>query len=89
MFDWDDENSDHVRRHGVEPEEVEEAVTDPRRLGVAAYNTAREVRRGMLGATSAGRVLAVVLTRRAGRVRIITARDADGAEKKRYRTRGK
>jgi len=37
----------------------------------------------------AGRLLVVVLTRRAGLIRIVTARDATQGEKKRYRTRGK
>jgi uncharacterized DUF497 family protein len=89
MFDWDDTNTDHVRRHGIEPNDVEEPLTDPRRLSVAAYNIAGEARRGVRGATSAGRVLIVVITKRAGRTRVITAYDADRAEKKRYRTRGK
>jgi uncharacterized DUF497 family protein len=31
MFDWDDDNVEHVRRHGVEPEEVEEVLDSPAR----------------------------------------------------------
>ncbi len=86
-FDWDEANLEHIARHGVSPLEVEEAVTDPRRLGVPAYNLRGEVRWAVLGATEAGRVLFVVLTRRHGRIRVVTARDATPREKRRYRRR--
>jgi hypothetical protein len=89
MFDWDDENANHIAEHGVTPEEAEEAVTDPRRARAPAYRTATEQRLAYLGASTAGRVLYVVLTRRAGRLRVVTARDADRQEKRRYRERGK
>lgn len=29
MFLWDEGNDPHVRAHGITPEEVEEALTDP------------------------------------------------------------
>jgi hypothetical protein len=38
MFDWDDANIRHIAAHGVEPEEAEEALTDPRRVPGTAYN---------------------------------------------------
>lgn len=89
MFEWDEYNSTHIEEHSLEPEDVEEALLDPRRLGMPAYNVAGEVRRGMLGATGAGRILFVVVTRRGDAVRVVTARDANDWEKRRYRTRGK
>ncbi len=89
MFDWDEFNTSHVQRHGLEPGDVEEAARDPRRLGVPASNIGGEERRAVLGATGGGRLLVVVMTRRAGLIRIVTARDATPGEKKRYRTRGK
>ncbi|HXT35789.1 MAG TPA: BrnT family toxin [Chloroflexota bacterium] len=89
MLQWDEFNTSHVQRHGIEPADAEEAVTDPRRLGVPASNTGSEERRPVLGATAAGRLLVVVMTRRAGLIRIVTARDATQGEKKHYRTRGK
>jgi hypothetical protein len=42
-----------------------------------------------LGAREEGRVLFLIFTRRRGRVRAITARDATPEEKRRYRKRGK
>ena len=38
-FEWDEANEEHIARHGVTPEEAEEALTDPRRIGAPAYNT--------------------------------------------------
>jgi uncharacterized DUF497 family protein len=77
-----------VRQKGFEPDEVEDAFLDPRRLGAPTYNDGSEKRSGCLGATGS-RILFLVSTRRNGKVRIITIRDASPAEKRRYRTRGK
>ena len=89
MFDWDDGNVDHVRIHGIEPDEAEEVLLDPRALGVAAYNSRGERRQGALGSTGNGRVLVVVFTLRHGQPRVVTARDATLSEKRRYHQRGK
>jgi len=89
LFDWDDENSGHVRAAGFDPDEIEQALLDPRRVGANAYNAARERRWAALASTEGGRVLFVVFTRRRASVRVITARDATAAEKRRYRARGK
>lgn len=88
MFEWDEYNSAHIEEHGLAPEDVEEALLDPRRLGVSAYNVVGEERRGTLGTTGTGRILFVVVTRRGDAVRVVTARDANDWEKRRYRTRG-
>jgi uncharacterized DUF497 family protein len=48
-----------------------------------------EERRAIIGATSAGRIIVVVVTRRHDLIRVVTARDADEREKRRYRGRGK
>jgi uncharacterized DUF497 family protein len=85
-FDWDENNVEHVRRHGLEPADVEDAVLDRSRLPVDAHN-AGERRWALLGATDSGRVLFVVFTMRAGAVRVVTARDAIAGEKARYRWR--
>jgi len=88
VFDWDEANVTHLlTRHGVSPEEAEETFADPRRQTISAYNVPAERRRGLLGATGGGRVLVLIYTIREDSVRIITARDADGAEKRRYRRR--
>ena len=89
MFAWDEHNSDHVRRNGIEPEDVEDAVLDPGRLGAPAYDRGIEKRWALLGTTESGRVLFVVYTARRGRIRVVTARDATRSERRRYRMRGK
>jgi uncharacterized DUF497 family protein len=86
-FDWDDDNIEHISRHGVDPWEAEEALLDPGRIGTPAHNVGGETRRAALGATEAGRILFVVYTRRRGKVRVVTARDAENREKRRYRRR--
>lgn len=89
LFDWDEHNERHVREHGVEPAEAEEALADPDRLGTAAYRIARERRWAYLGAIEPGRILFVVYTHRARRIRVVTAREATDREKRRYRKGGK
>lgn len=69
----------------MEPGEVEEAVLDPEGFGVDAYNVPGERREALVGATEEGRVLFVVYAMRGEKVRPITARDADDAQKRRYR----
>ena len=88
MFESDDANVEHIAEHGVTPEEAEEAVTDPRRVRLDAYNAPTEVRRGYIGRTAADRLLAVVITRRGNRFRVVTARNATQTERRRYRGKG-
>jgi uncharacterized protein len=89
VFEWDEHNSMHIAEYGLSPEDVEEALVDPRRLGTPAYNVAGAERRAVIGATSEGSLLLVAVTRRGDVVRVVTARDANEWERKRYRRRGK
>ena len=83
-FIWDDANLEHIARHGVDDLEAEEALRDPRGVPAPAYN--RDERRlAFIGATSAGRRLYTVYTKRGGDIRVITAYDADAKQKRRYR----
>ena len=87
-FDWDDDNVEHIARHGVSPEEAEQALADPDQVGQPASRGASGERRwSLLGETDAGRLLSVVFTRREGLTRVITARDADEGERRIYRRR--
>ncbi len=85
MFDWDDANADHIARHGVTPEEVEEALNDRHRMSSTAYNAPDERRSAVIGATLDGRILFIVFTRRRGTTRVVTAWDANYKECRRYR----
>lgn len=77
-FDWDESNIEHIGRHGVNPEEVEEACyRHPRIL------KGKEGRYLIYGQTDDGRYLFVVTVYQGkGRMRVITARDMTEAEKK-------
>ena len=86
MFDRDDANVDHLARHNVTPEEAEEALQDPRRIGTPAYEVESERRWALIGATEDGRVLFVVFTRRGRQGRVVTGQDATPREKRRYRS---
>ena len=84
-FEWDEGNVDHLDRHGVNLPEAEEALSDPRRVGAGAYNMEAERRSAVIGATQDERILFVVYTWRQGKLRVVTARDADLAQRRRYR----
>ena len=72
MFDWDDENGEHIARHGVTPEEVEEVLGDSDRVSVSAHRVRGERRRAIVGMTASGRLLYVVYTMRGGLTRPVT-----------------
>lgn len=84
-FDWDDDNIEHIARHGVLPWEAEDAALDPQAVKIRG---GRGGRLAMIGMTDSGRVLVVALDREGGGVwRVVTARDASQNEKKAYRRR--
>ena len=85
MYDWDEANEEHIALHGLEPEEVEEALEDPRRVSFSAYNAPSERRFSVVGATVGGRIIRVVYTTRGEKIRVITAWDAKKSERRRYR----
>ena len=83
-FVWNDNNIEHIARHGVQPWEAEEAVGDPGRV----TRRRRGGRLAVIGATEAGRVLVVILDREDNDVwRVVTARDSSQNEKRSYRRR--
>jgi uncharacterized DUF497 family protein len=87
LFDWDADNIGHVGCHGLTPEEVEEALLDPDRVGDSAYAVDGERWSAFIGSTQAGRTLFVVTTLRRRRVRVVTAREAAARERRHYRRR--
>ena len=85
-FDWDEHNIARVRRHGLEPDDVEEAFEDPERRSTSARQPDRSERRyGLTGRTEAGRLITAYFVRRHLKIRVITARDADVSERRSYR----
>lgn len=87
MFEWDQHNVEHIARHGVDPEETEEAARDPDRASISANKKGRS---GLIGMSDAGRILVVILDRKNRNTwRVVTARDASANEKKSYRKRNR
>jgi len=83
-FEWDDNNIEHIARHGVAPDEVEDVAfyDDP------WIRKGRKGTRYMLGYTIAGRYLFVVyVPKRKGVAKVITSMDMDGKTKRLYKKR--
>jgi uncharacterized DUF497 family protein len=82
-FEWDDDNVEHLARHGITPDEVEELFEGPivrRRGGTDAPDRFRA-----LGRTVAGRYLAVVYQEKArGVTRPFTGWDLRPHERELY-----
>lgn len=75
-FDWDDANAAHIARHGVTPEEVEQAFANKPLAVLAVQKRGGEQRALCAGLTAAGRALQFVYTVRRGKIRVITAHTA-------------
>ncbi|MFY9821891.1 MAG: hypothetical protein WAM82_10945 [Thermoanaerobaculia bacterium] len=81
---WPDDRLDHIARHGVEPEEVEE-VCFGRSLVLKAKATGKNPAYYVLGQTAAGRYLfCVVLQFPEGRGYPVTARSMTENERRRF-----
>jgi uncharacterized DUF497 family protein len=80
-IDWSFASIEHIARHGVEPEEVDEVV-----FGRPIVARSRKETYRLIGQTGAGRLLTVILAPRgAGVFAVVTARDATGAERRAFR----
>ena len=83
-FEWDAANIDHIARHGVAPDECEQAY----RNGplVIEHQLRRDERRRLcLGETLEGRLLTFVVTERQGKIRFITAYPMHHGQRRIYR----
>lgn len=78
---FDEWNEDHIARHGIIPEEVEEVCRYD-----AFVSKTRQGRLRIIGQTDAGRYLTIILAARGqGVFYPVTARDATDAERRLYR----
>ena len=85
-FDWDDDNIEHIARHQVSPDEVEDVAFDDEPW----IRRGKKGTRYMLGFTISGRYLFVVyVLKRKGVARTITAMDMDSKTRKLYKKRRK
>ena len=77
---WDPGNAAHIRRHQVRPEEVEEVVA-----GTGVRRRGQFARTILIGPTSSGRMLTVVLELEVDdRYYPVTARPASRKERRQY-----
>jgi uncharacterized DUF497 family protein len=77
---WDDWNQNHITRHNVTPEEVEQVINNEY-VFFASYNE----RIVVIGLTDTGRALHITLAARgAERYYVVTARVADRKERTYY-----
>jgi uncharacterized DUF497 family protein len=84
-FEWDDiKAAANLAKHGVSFEQARRAFADPLAIDFADdrrhYGEERSLLLGMVG----NRLLVVVHTMRGDRVRIISAREAEPHERRRY-----
>ena len=85
-FEWDDNNIEHIARHQVSPDEVEDVAFDDEPW----IRRGKKRTRYMLGFTIGGRYLFVVYVLKGkGIARVITAMDMDGKTRKLYKSRRK
>ncbi len=86
LFEWDGKKAkQNLKKHGVSFEEASTVFADP--LALTVYDplhTEREDRFVTLGESGGGRLLVVVFTERANRIRIISARYATSRERRNY-----
>ena len=83
-FDWDAANSEHVARHGITPEECEEAYRNGPMV-IERQRRKHERRRLCLGETNTGRLLTLVVTERKGKIRFVPAYPMHSQQREIYR----
>ena len=85
IIEWDEDSIDHIWKHHVEPEEVEETIE-----GRHFFRKGREGTYYVLGRSDGGRYLFVVLARKPSRnYRVVTSRDMTAVERRSFRRKVK
>ncbi|MDI6655104.1 MAG: BrnT family toxin [Candidatus Hydrothermarchaeota archaeon] len=82
-IEWTEEDIDHIRKHNIEPKEVESIFESKiyYRRNKGFYN--------FYGRAKSGRILLVITKKVDNKYRVITARDATPSEKALYVKRAK
>jgi hypothetical protein len=85
-FDWDPTKAAaNLKKHGVSFREATTVLADPLSITVPDPDHSHNEERYIdVGQSARGRVLVVVYTERGTRIRIISARKATAAERRRY-----
>jgi uncharacterized protein len=84
-FEWDEGNSGKSeKKHGVTDRESEEIFFNKPLIVARSSKAGAEIRYAALGKTYGSRLLAVVFTVRARKIRVISARPMSRSERKIY-----
>jgi len=85
-FEWDPEKAAaNAKKHGVEFSEAMTVFGDPLEATIADPDHFEDEQRFLsIGSSTASRLLVVAYTERAGRTRIISARESSAQERKHY-----
>jgi uncharacterized DUF497 family protein len=86
VFEWDENNLRKIRAHRIKPEEVEQGLSNGP-IPIYEQNVQGEPRYVYYCETDSERLLAVVLTERADRIRVVTAYGLDAGQKRDYLAR--
>jgi uncharacterized DUF497 family protein len=83
MFDWDRNNLRKIRAHRIKRDEAEQALTnDP--IPIYDQDVEGEPRFVYYAETDAARLLAIIVTERRGKIRVVTAYDLNAGQKREY-----
>ena len=86
VFDWDRNNLRKIRDHRIKQIEAEQALSrDP--ILIYEQDANGEIRYVYYGETERNRMIAVVLTERDEKIRVITAYDLDAGQRRDYMNR--
>jgi uncharacterized DUF497 family protein len=83
MFDWDRNNLRKIRAHRISREEAEQALVNDA-IPIHEQSVEGERRFVYYGETDPGRLLAIVVTERGDKIRVVTAYDLDAGQKRDY-----
>ena len=83
MFEWDRNNLRKIRAHGVNRDEAEQALLNYP-IPIYDQDVEGELRLVYYGETAAERLLAIIVTERGGRIRVVTAYPLDAGQKRDY-----
>jgi len=86
LYEWDDNKAkENLRKHKVSFEEAETVFDDPLSITVADPDHSEDEERWIdIGISKKKQILVVVYTERGKKIRIISARKATRAERKKY-----
>ena len=86
VLDWDENNLRKIRAHRIKAEEVEQGLSNSPIL-IYEQDVQGEPRYVYYCETDSERLLAVVLTERGDRIRVVTAYDLDAGQRSDYLAR--